>query len=162
MAQLMVHMTSDFRTRPDDDGWFRGHCECDWEGGPYPDAETLVDALMAHAYDAALATPASPAPLERTDHFATADADFIRQNPDWQGEPSIAAGHTYEACKACATPASPAPLDVERLTEALYVVDRQMAAADEEAAELVDPSVEPARREYARALAHEYDRLAQP
>lgn len=33
-----------------DDGFFTALCYCGWERGPLPDIETMVDALMEHAF----------------------------------------------------------------------------------------------------------------
>lgn len=36
---------------PNDEGWFEARCDCGWNGGMFPDAEDLCDALMQHAYE---------------------------------------------------------------------------------------------------------------
>lgn len=59
----MTHMTANFDLHPDD-GWFRAECSCGWEQGPFPDAETMVDALMDHAYAAGLASTNREAPID--------------------------------------------------------------------------------------------------
>lgn len=56
---MSVHQTANFDLRPGD-GWFTAECECGWTMGPFPDAETMVDALMDHAADAATAEALKP------------------------------------------------------------------------------------------------------
>jgi hypothetical protein len=48
---VTYHQTAEFDIRPAD-GWFTATCTCGWTEGPFPDAETTVDALMEHAYEA--------------------------------------------------------------------------------------------------------------
>lgn len=47
---------SDLDLHPED-GWYRARCVCGWTQSPFPDIETMVDALMDHA--AACARPAT-------------------------------------------------------------------------------------------------------
>jgi hypothetical protein len=35
----------------DDAGFFTAVCSCGWKQGPLPDVETMVDALMQHAFE---------------------------------------------------------------------------------------------------------------
>lgn len=51
---MKVHMTDDVDWRPAD-GWYTARCSCGWSDGPFPDVETMVDALMDHAAAAAMA-----------------------------------------------------------------------------------------------------------
>jgi len=44
-----LHQTADFDLRPDG-GWYTATCTCGHTEGPFPDPETMVDALMDHAY----------------------------------------------------------------------------------------------------------------
>jgi hypothetical protein len=34
---------------PDDSGWYFANCICGYKKGPFPDAELVLDELMAHA-----------------------------------------------------------------------------------------------------------------
>lgn len=52
MKPLGYHISEDGTLDPDGDSWYRARCRCGWEQGPLPDAETVVDALMAHVADA--------------------------------------------------------------------------------------------------------------
>ena len=51
------------------DGWFHAQCLCGWTQGPFPDTETMVDALMEHA-----ALAANPAPAGLTAFVLGEDA----------------------------------------------------------------------------------------
>jgi hypothetical protein len=46
-----LHQTADFDLHPAE-GWYSAQCTCGFTEGPFPDAETMVDALMEHAYHA--------------------------------------------------------------------------------------------------------------
>jgi hypothetical protein len=48
----MIHQTADFDLHPRD-GWYSAQCTCGFTEGPFPDIETMVDALMEHAFHAA-------------------------------------------------------------------------------------------------------------
>jgi hypothetical protein len=45
---MSLHITSFFG---EEDGWQDGRCACGWAVGPCPDDETVVDALMEHAFE---------------------------------------------------------------------------------------------------------------
>jgi hypothetical protein len=51
----MIHQTADFDLHPGD-GWYSAQCTCGFTEGPFPDVETMVDALMEHAAIAVGAT----------------------------------------------------------------------------------------------------------
>jgi len=42
------HLSEPDTLQPDDAGWYHARCTCGWRQGPLPDAETVLDALMAH------------------------------------------------------------------------------------------------------------------
>lgn len=52
---MAVHYSVLGSLEPADDGWWHARCVCGWEQGPLPDIDTVVDALMSHAADAAFA-----------------------------------------------------------------------------------------------------------
>lgn len=43
---MTSHFTDGFEARPAS-GWHHARCTCGWTEGPFPDAETMVDALRA-------------------------------------------------------------------------------------------------------------------
>jgi hypothetical protein len=45
---MTLHQTADFDLHPAT-GWFAAVCTCGYTEGPFPDPETMVDALMWHA-----------------------------------------------------------------------------------------------------------------
>jgi hypothetical protein len=54
---MTAHQTADFDSHPGRGGWFSARCTCGFTEGPFPDLETMVDALMEHAALASTATP---------------------------------------------------------------------------------------------------------
>lgn len=47
-----AHISETGSLEPDEDGFYWATCACGDHAGAFPDLETAVDALMAHAFDA--------------------------------------------------------------------------------------------------------------
>lgn len=45
------HLSDEMTFVVDDEGWMTARCLCEWEQGPLPGPEEVVDALMTHAFE---------------------------------------------------------------------------------------------------------------
>jgi len=75
---MTEHQTADFDLHPRD-GWFSAVCTCGHTDGAFPDAETMVDALMEHVR---LATVRELSELKPSAALTTALRNWINSYAD--------------------------------------------------------------------------------